>query len=116
MNVITFEHLPKAVAMLCEKMEEQERLLQKLLDQAKAPQSEQDVFLTVPEAADFLKIGIPTLYGYTQRAEIPCFRKGKRLYFSKMLLRQWIEQGRKMTPVEIRQEAEKYLQRTKNRV
>lgn len=104
------------MATLCEKMEKQEQLLNQLIKQATAPQSEQDVFLTVPEAADFLKISVPTLYGYTQKAEVPCFRKGKRLYFSKKQLIKWIEQGKKFSSKEIAEHAETYLQTIKNRV
>lgn len=69
--------------------------------------------LNVQQAADFLGIAVPTLYGYTQREEIPFCKRGKRLYFSKDELLQWVKQGRRKTKTEaaayIAGETDQYL-------
>ncbi|TND07944.1 MAG: DNA binding domain-containing protein [Bacteroidetes bacterium] len=76
----------------------------------KAPQStknsENEELMTVQDAAAFLKLSVPTIYGLTQRAEIPVCKRGKRLYFSKQELSDWIKAGRKKTLIELEQEAE----------
>lgn len=74
-------------------------------------QSETDELLTVQQAAELLNLSVPTLYGYTQRAEIPVCKRGKRLYFSKQSLFEWIKQGRKKTLAETASEAESYLKK-----
>ena len=105
---LTFENLPEAVARLHYKLETIEKLLHA---QSQTPHQETDKLLTVQETADFLKLSVPTIYGYVHRAEIPvCKRKGsKRLYFSIQQLTEWIKDGRKKTVSEIEAEAVGYL-------
>ena len=101
---LTFDNLPEAVAKLQHKLDSIERLLHA---QSQIPQPATDKHLTVQEAADFLKLSVPTIYGYVHRAEIPvCKRKGsKRLYFSAQQLTDWIKAGRKKTISEIEEDA-----------
>lgn len=63
--------------------------------QGNTNQPEPEQLLTVQQAAELLNLSVPTLYGYTQRAEIPVCKRGKRLYFSKQSLFEWIKDGRK---------------------
>lgn len=63
--------------------------------QGNTTQPEPEQLLTVQQAAELLNLSVPTLYGYTQRAEIPVCKRGKRLYFSKQSLFEWIKDGRK---------------------
>ena len=65
--------------------------------QGNTNQPEPEQLLTVQQAAELLNLSVPTLYGYTQRAEIPVCKRGKRLYFSKQSLFEWIKDGRKKT-------------------
>lgn len=51
--------------------------------------------------AEYLHLAVPTIYGLVQRATIPFYKKGKRLYFKKEDLEKWIETGRKSTIEEI---------------
>ena len=71
--------------------------------------------LTIKQAATFLTLSVPTIYGLVQRSEIPVNKRGKRLYFSEVELTDWIKQGRKKTNEEINKEADKYLQKNKKR-
>ncbi|MCI4667827.1 MAG: helix-turn-helix domain-containing protein [Bacteroidia bacterium] len=66
---------------------------------------EQGLF-DVKEAAEFLKMKVPTLYGLTSKREIPFFKKGKRIYFKKDELLEWVDAGRKKTRREIQSEVE----------
>jgi excisionase family DNA binding protein len=91
MQAITFEQLPSALTSLFEKVENIERLLQ----QKAEPQTESDDLLTIQQAASFLKLSVPTLYGLVSRSKLPVNKRGKRLYFSKHELTDWIKAGRK---------------------
>lgn len=79
--------------------------------QGNTTQPEPEQLLTVQQAAELLNLSVPTLYGYTQRAEIPVCKRGKRLYFSKQSLFEWIKDGRKKTLAETAAEAENYLKK-----
>ncbi len=72
---------------------------------------ETDQLLTIQQAADFLKLSVPTIYSLVSRSEIPVSKKGKRLYFSEQELTAWIKGGRKKTLQELSAEADKYLKK-----
>ena len=57
--------------------------------------------LTVDEAASFLKLAKQTVYQLVSARDIPFSKKGKRLYFQRRELEQWIAEGRKRTRKEI---------------
>lgn len=109
MEQITFEQLPTAFTNLFNKVENIERLL-KTKDE---PQPLTDELLTIQQAADLLKLSVPTIYGLVSKAELPVSKRGKRLYFSKQELTEWIKAGRKKTQAEIHAEARNYLNQTK---
>lgn len=71
--------------------------------------TETDQQLTIKQAGDFLNLSVHTLYGYVHRADIPVCKRGKRLYFSKQELTDWIRAGRKKTFTETAIEAQQYL-------
>lgn len=106
---ITFNNLPEAVSSLADEIGEIKRLL---TQKASEPQPEPEQLLTVQQAAEFLKLSVPTLYTYVQRAQIPVCKRHKRLYFSKSELLSWIKAGRKKTILEASIEADNYLKHT----
>ncbi len=106
MNTITFEQLPTAFTHLFNKVENIERLLQKKQE----TQPESDQLLTIQQAAEFIKLSVPTLYGLVSKSQLPVSKRGKRLYFSKQELTAWIKEGRKKTVSEIEAETDNYLQ------
>ena len=105
METITFEQLPQAVSRLHEKLDNFEQLLREV----NYSSPEADELLTIAQAAKFLNLSTPTIYGKVSRNEIPVNKQGKRLYFYKSELAEWIKSGRKKTFAEIKQEAEEYL-------
>lgn len=83
--------------------------------QSNTNQPEADQLLTIQQAAEFLNLSVPTLYTKVHNAEIPVYKKTKRLYFSKQELTDWIKAGRKKTTSEIAAEAEQYVNGKKKR-
>jgi hypothetical protein len=47
----------------------------------------------------------------TSRREIPFYKKGKRVYFRKTELLEWIELGKRKTREELKLEAQAYLRK-----
>ena len=111
MRQITFEQLPEAFTHLFNKVENIERLLIEKSESA----FEEDKILTIREASQVLTLSVPTIYGLVSRSQIPVSKKGKRLYFSKKDLTEWIKAGRKKTSDEIASEAKLFTNRNRNR-
>lgn len=106
---INFESLPQRVNQLHEQLTNIERLLLQRGNETPEP----DQLLTIQQAGQLLNLSVPTLYGYVQRAEIPVCKRGKRLYFSKQELTDWIKAGRKLTREEITDQAATKLRKRK---
>lgn len=102
----TFEQLPQAVNQLYEKLTNIEKLLQ---DRSNDPQAETDELLTVQDAAKFLSLSVPTIYGLISKNELPVMKRSKRCYFSKIELVNYLKQGRKKTTSETGKEAASYI-------
>ena len=108
MTEITFEQLPQAVGQLFAKLENIEKLLS---GKEGTQQSEADELFTIDEAATFTHLSKLTIYGLVSKAEIPCMKKGKRLYFTRKELIAWIKTGRKKTLAETAIEANAFVNR-----
>lgn len=75
-----------------------------------------DPLLTVKQAAEFLDLTPASIYGLVHAGKIPgACKRGKRLYFSKLELVDWIKAGRKLTAPEIDARAEEYARTRKRR-
>lgn len=66
---------------------------------------EPDDLLTVKACAELLSLSIPTIYGKLHRRELPAMKRGKRVYFRRSEILEYLEQGRKKTISEIQAEA-----------
>lgn len=53
---------------------------------------EKNEVLTAEEAAEYLKIGLPTLYRYLRAGKLPCFKMGNLWRCKKSLLDDWMEE------------------------
>jgi excisionase family DNA binding protein len=104
---LTFDLLPQAVTQLTNEVSELKRLIIDKQEQAATKQPEQ--LLTVQEAAEFLKLTVPTIYSKVSKGELPVMKRSKRLYFSSTELMEYLKGGRKKSNAEIEQEAEAYL-------
>jgi excisionase family DNA binding protein len=110
MNDLTFDKLPQAVILLFDKLSNIEKML---LENQNNSQSNNDELLTIQEAGAYLNLSVPTMYGLTQRAEVPFMKKSKRLYFSKSQLLEWLHTGKRKTLAETSKEASQYLNKKK---
>ena len=85
-------------------------------NQSEKPPSQLPEILTIEQASKLLNLAKPTIYTLTSKAKIPHFKKGKKLYFKRSELLQWIEQGKQKTVAEEQREMDEYLlNKSKNR-
>jgi excisionase family DNA binding protein len=61
--------------------------------------------LDIKQAAEFLKLKVPTLYEKTSQKSIPHFKKGNKLYFNRNELQSWLMEGKVKTNNEIEGDA-----------
>ena len=97
MEKVSFETLPQAVSLLLEKVES----LELLLKSQQQTNGASDRPMSITEAAKFVNLTVPTLYGFVSKRTIPFSKVGKRLYFNEIELTSWIQSGRKQTCTEI---------------
>lgn len=102
MQKYTFEMLPSLMAEIVSRLER----IENLVLSGKVPESLDD-YLSAKDAAAFLKFTLPTLYTKVCKGEIPSFKQGNRLYFSRVELTDWIESGKKETLENIESSAHK---------
>jgi excisionase family DNA binding protein len=70
------------------------------LPSSTAPHS--DEFVDVKAAGELLRLAVPTIYSLVCRRELSSYKRGKKLYFKKSELLQWIAGGRRRTNKELR--------------
>lgn len=73
------------------------------------PTEQSEQLLTIQEAAKFLSLAVPTIYSKVSKGELPVMKRGKRLYFSRIELTEYVKTGRKKSNADIEAEAEAYL-------
>lgn len=92
-----------------------ENSLRKILNERQlAPSNEQEIF-GIEQASIFLNLAKQTLYGFTSKKLIPFIKRGKKLYFQKSDLQNWLQDGKQLTKGEIEAGGFESL-RTKKRV
>ncbi len=64
-------------------------------------EKEKDKILSIQEASDFLNLAKQTLYSFTSKNVIPFLKKGKKLYFRKSDLINWLSEGKRKSKSEI---------------
>jgi len=104
-DTLTFDQLPQAVTQIQEKLDN----IEQLLLQRKEQSPEQEELMPITQAAAFLDLAVPTVYSKVCRKEIPVNKRGKRLYFYRSELTEWIKAGRKKTADEIGEDALQHL-------
>ena len=60
-----------------------------------------DELMDVDQASKFLHLAKQTLYGLTSERLIPFLKRGKRIYFKREELLEWVNQGKMRTREEI---------------
>lgn len=111
MKQFTFEDLPNIIGKLSVKIDKIEKLL-KARENFGTDINEE--LLTIEGAANLLKLSVATIYTKVCKNEIPVNKQGKRLYFYRAELLDWIKSGRIKTIAEIQQEVELKFNSTKS--
>ena len=94
-------------ATILEKMLSMLERIETLVENLASEKLPEDDLLTVSQTAKLVKLSISTIYSKVSRKEIPAFKIGKRLYFSKDEIIAWIKSGKIKTIAEIRNEIDK---------
>jgi excisionase family DNA binding protein len=79
------------------------------------PIDKDDQLLTVDGAAELLDCTKPTIYQKTSKGELPFMKRGKKLYFLKKDLIDYLKAGRNKTNAEIASNPEDYMVKPKGR-
>jgi len=108
-ELITTLSLPDLKDLVRESVKEALEETQSLQSSCSKQEETQDQILTIQEAAEFLRLAVPTIYGLTSRKQITFFKRGKKLYFRKPDLLQWIENGKRSSKADIDRMADNYL-------
>lgn len=102
MENVSFENMPAVVTEILKKVERLEVMISNL----HKVENDDTELLNVQEAAEFLKISVPAIYTKVSRREIPVSKPGRRLYFSKSKLIEWINASKLKTQNEMLIEAQ----------
>lgn len=79
--------------------------IETLVENLASEKLSEDNLLTVDQTSKLVKLSISTIYSKVSRKEIPAFKIGKRLYFSKDEIIAWIKSGKIKTIADIRNES-----------
>ncbi|MDR6919481.1 helix-turn-helix domain-containing protein [Chryseobacterium sp. 2987] len=97
----TFEQIPSILKRIENRLDKVEQMLSVRI-QKEFPEED---FIGAKEACRILKLSLPTLYSKVCQREVPFYKKGNRLHFSKAELLNWIQEGKKKSLDQINQEA-----------
>lgn len=86
------------------------KVLKETPPQTVEPTDQPEQLLTIDEIATLLHLTKPTVYSKHSKGELPgVCKQGKRLYFQRDVIINWIKDGRKKSNAEIEKEAKAYL-------
>lgn len=116
METVTLENLPRAVAEMNREMNRKVDLLTDLVNRAVNGDSDNTTLgdgdkVFVEGAAKMMNKTKATIYAMTHRNEIPHYKRGNRLYFSKKEIQEYLKAGRVKTVEEIQSDAMENLKR-----
>jgi excisionase family DNA binding protein len=92
-----FEDLPNIMAENNRLLSEVKELITKVLTPTKEPSD----LMSIQEVSELLNLSIATLYTKVSKRELPYSKRGKKLYFSRTELLEFVKAGRKLTTEEI---------------
>lgn len=104
--------------LIMEKLDRIERMLLNSSTRNYSPiaaEGEQPTVLTMKQAAAFTGLSTSRIYKLTSTRGIPHYKQGKKLYFKRAELNEWLTQNRISTVAEIEREATNYVIRNRRR-
>lgn len=96
---ISFAELPRLLLKVLTIVEDTNRVVQTL-----KPFELHQTPIDIDRACIITKKKKPTLYRLCNTGQIPCYKKGKRLYFFEEELHQWLQEGKRKTIEEVKAE------------
>ncbi len=99
METFRFEDLPNILGSIETRLQNIEKILEKI---SSGKMELENDLIAIEEASSFLKLSVSTVYSKVCRNELPYNKHGKRLYFLKSELIEWIKAGRVRTVDEIK--------------
>ncbi|KAF2337773.1 helix-turn-helix domain-containing protein [Flavobacterium nitrogenifigens] len=105
MKPFAFEDLPNILGTLVMRVESIERMVKQIRDN-KPPEDFDPGLMTILEASKLVNLSVATIYSKVCRKEMPANKKGKKLYFIRSELLEWIKSGRIKTMSEMQREAD----------
>ena len=117
-NVPTFDMIPMLMANLLEdnkilsaKIDALNKKINMSLPANK--QGDDNERMDVTEAQKYIPghPAVQTIYGWTSNGQIPYHKIGKRIYFVKSELDEWLSHGQHKSDDDLRKEAEEYVKR-----
>lgn len=105
-KTVTFEEMPKMVALLLDKIDN----IETLLASDKSAKNNEDRWMNIDDLREYHPDhpAKPTIYAWINQRLIPYHKKGKKLQFLKSEIDKWLMDGRKKTMEEIQDEAINY--------
>ena len=103
MKPFTFDQIPIMMNKLHDKLDH----LEKLIIRISTTNEDKEHILNIEEASKLLNLSVSTIYSKVSKREIPVNKQGKRIYFYRHELMQWIKSGRVKTYLEIQNDIEK---------
>ena len=70
---------------------------------------EEDLFLNIEEAAKLIHLSKYTIYGLVHKNSICYHKRGRRLYFLKSEILDWLKSGKREDKTSIQNEVDEYL-------
>lgn len=103
MKPFTFDQIPIMMNKLHDKLDHLEKLILRISITNEDKEDKEDI-LNIEEASKLLNLSVSTIYSKVSKREIPVNKQGKRIYFYRHELSQWIKSGRIKTYLEIENE------------
>ncbi len=98
--------------IIIERLNNIEQLLHEIKNNQKAEKlllSDADELMNVKRVAEYLTLSTATIYGLISKMAIPNMKRGKRLYFKKRDIDEWLSKSLRKTKDEIESEANAYI-------
>ncbi len=99
--------------LILERLDRIEKAIEKL--NATGPVTVANAPMDIKDLAEYLKMSVSAIYKLTSSSEIPHYKSGKRLYFKKEDINEWIFSRRIKTNDDIEKEAMEYIRRNPRR-
>jgi len=96
---LSFDNLPEAVQELNLRLKRIEAIL---CENFQINPVETGKRMNIQEASQYINCAVATIYGLVHRRLIPHEKKGKRLYFHKSEINEWLKKGKRQTIDELR--------------